>query len=473
MDDARKEKFNGAVKKLRSFFISERFMMVLFGIAALINVFGIEVQGLLIFAFILVFLLIFCDDIVATTLPFLLLALTLIKCYDSYSVFIKYLWVAVPFVAALIFHFIFYHTKIRIGKCFWAILAVSISVSVGGVGFLPLENYTTLVGFYYIFGLGFGMLLTYVLLSTYLKAREDYSLSEKFSNIMVIMGLFAVFMIGSYYFKNIDTVAATKSIIYMQWRNNISTFFMFSMPFAFYKAVKRPSFTLIGILFYGCILLTGSRGGLIFGGIEFLMCVAILLSVDKRHRLPYIVILLGILLAIFVYFQDFYSFFGETFDRLIMGLRGNEKEVRLGLFARAFRDFKSNPFFGTGITYFGNRDVYHNTQFALCWYHCEPLQILASLGLFGVATYTYQGLTRLFIMLRRTTVFNIAVAVSYIGIEMMSLVNPGVFCPVPYLLLVTILIVVVEKCNEKGENEALYVFKGKKKTDKKAKSQSV
>lgn len=465
MNIEKKERFSERLNMLRSFLISEKFMLILFAVAGVITVFDAEIQGLIIFAFTICFILIVCDDLIATTMPFLLVALTLIKCYDSYNVFINYVWVGIPVVFSLLFHFIFYRRKIVIGKCFWAILAVSISITIGGLGFLPLENYLTLVGFYYIFGLGFGMLFIYVLLSTYLRARPEYSLSEKITNIMLIMGLFAVFMIGSYYLKNIDTVSATHSIIYMQWRNNISTFFMFAMPFAFYRAVKNPSFVLIGILFYGCILLTGSRGGLLFGGIEFLMCIALLLGSNKRQRLPYIVILVGILLAVLFYFQDLYSFFGETFDRLILALRGNDKEVRVGLFARAFRDFKSNPIFGTGIPYFGNRDVFHNAKFALCWYHCEPLQIIGSLGLVGAAAYIYQGLTRLYILLvKRTTAFNVAVAVAYLGVEMMSLVNPGVFCPVPYLFLVTMLIVIVEKCNEKGENEVMLdLFKRAKK----------
>ena len=453
-----REKFDLRLAPIRSFFMSKKFNILIFILACVVTVFSIETYGLLVFAGIICVILVLCEDLMATTLPFLLLAMTLIKCYDSYSTFIGYVWLAVPVVGCLLFHFIFYREKIKIGKCIWAILAASIATTLGGVGFLPLENYLSLVGFYYIFGCGFGMLLVYILLSTYLKASDKYSLSDKLTQIMIVAGLFGVFMIGAYYVKNITTVIDTHSIIYMQWRNNLSTFFMFSMPFAFYKSTKNPYYALLGFLFYGCILLTGSRGGLIFGGIELFICIALLFSIDKRHRIPYLAIIISIALVLLVYFQNFYSFFGQTFDRLIMGLRGNDKEVRLGLFARAFHDFKSNPIFGTGLTYFGNRDVFHNAKFALCWYHCEPLQIIASFGIVGVLGYVYQGITRLYILFKKTTVFNIAVAVAYIGVEMMSLVNPGVFCPVPYLFLVTMFIVIVEKCNEKGENETIEIF---------------
>jgi hypothetical protein len=453
--------------------MGKRFSILVFILACVVTVFSIETYGLLVFAGIICVILVLCEDLIATTLPFLLLAMTLIKCYDSYSTFIGYVWLAVPVVGCLIFHFIFYRTKIKIGKCVWAILAASIATTLGGVGFLPLENYLSLVGFYYIFGCGFGMLLIYILLSTYIKAYDEYSLSDKLTNIMLMAGLFGVFMIVSYYIKNISTVIDTQSIIYMQWRNNLSTFFLFSIPFAFYKSTKKPAYALLGFLFYACILLTGSRGGLIFGGIELFICIALIFSIDKRHRVPYLAIIISVALVLVIYFQDLYSFFGQTFDRLVMGLRGNDKEVRLGLFARAFYDFRSNPIFGTGLTYFGNRDVFHNAKFALCWYHCEPLQIIASFGIVGVLGYAYQGITRFVILLKRTTVFNIAVAVSYFGVEMMSLVNPGVFCPVPYLFLVTMFIVIVEKCNEKGENETIEVFRKKHRKVRKNEKETV
>ncbi len=456
-----RESLDDKLKPIRSFFMSKKFNILIFILACVVTVFSIETYGLVVFAGIICLILILCEDLLATTLPFLLLAMTLIKCYDSYSTFIGYIWLAIPVVGSLLFHFIFYRTKIKVGKCIWAMLAVSVATTIGGLGFLPLENYISLVGFYYIFGCGFGMTLVYILLSTYIKAHDDYSLSDKLTQIMIVAGLFGVFMIVSYYLKNIETVIDTHSIIYMQWRNNLSTFFMFSMPFAFYRSMKNPYYALIGFLFYGCILLTGSRGGLLFGGTELFICITLLFSIDKRHRVPYLAIIFSILMVVFIYFQDLYSFFGHTFDRLVMGLRGNDKEVRLGLFARAFYDFKSNPIFGTGLTYFGNRDVFHNAKFALCWYHCEPLQIIASFGLVGVVAYVYQALTRLYIMLKRTTVFNVAVLVSYIGVEMMSLVNPGVFCPVPYLFLVTMFVVIVEKCNEKGENETIEIFRKK------------
>ncbi len=446
---------NAAVDKLRSFFISERFMIIELAIACIVTVFNIEVAGLLIFISIITVLLVVCDDLIATTLPFLLVCETLIKCYDSYNTFIQYVWFTVPLVAALIFHFIFYRQKIILGKSFFSILAVSVSVTLGGAGYISAKEYFSLVSFYYVFGLGFGMLIIYILLNTYLNTERQYPLKEKFTDIMIYMGLFAVFMIFEYYFANLSEVFAEKGIIYMQWRNNISTFLMLAMPFAAFKAVKKPSYIFLSLLFYIAVLLAGSRGGLIFGGIELVMTISILIGIDKRHRWTFVAIVLGIALSVALFFQDFYGFFGETFDRLVMGLTGGEKEVRLQLFARAFKDFNDNPIFGTGLAYMGNRDVHPSAEFALCWYHCEPLQIMGSLGTVGIVAFSVQLVNRFYVFLKKRTVFNITALVSYIGIEMMSLVNPGIFCPLPYLFLVTMFLSVVELINKTESSKSL------------------
>ena len=203
---------NATISKLRSFFISEKFMLIEFAIACIVTVLNIEIAGLLIFVSLLSVLLVVCDDLIATTLPFLLICETLIKCYDSYDTFIKFIWFAVPLISALIFHFIYYRQKIILGSCFFSILAVSVSITLGGVGFISAEEYFSLISFYYVFGLGFGMLLIYVLLNTYLNTERKYSLKEKFTDAMIYMGLFAVFMILEYYFANMSEVIEAKGI---------------------------------------------------------------------------------------------------------------------------------------------------------------------------------------------------------------------------------------------------------------------
>jgi uncharacterized membrane protein YobD (UPF0266 family) len=85
----------------------------------------------------------------------------------------------------------------------------------------------------------------------------------------------------------------------------------------------------------------------------------------------------------------------------------------------------------------------------------------------GIVAYAYQFIKRNMLIWRKATLFNMTIFLSYVSLEMMSLVNPGVFCPVPYLLFVTLFMVVVEKSD--GEiQEKIFILKKKKINEEKA-----
>ena len=107
----------------------------------------------------------------------------------------------------------------------------------------------------------------------------------------------------------------------------------------------------------------------------------------------------------------------------------------------------------------GNRDIFKNKAGALCWYHCEPIQIAASFGVVGIIAFVYQFIKRNMLIWKKATLFNMTVFLSYISLEMMSLVNPGILCPVPYLLLITLFLVIVEKCDDGETQERIPIFK--------------
>ena len=119
---------------------------------------------------------------------------------------------------------------------------------------------------------------------------------------------------------------------------------------------------MLGFVFYFCILLTGSRGGLVFGAVEMLMCCALFILYDRRRRLTYISICVCIVFALLIFSSEFISFFGSTIDRLLSAINGvligEQQEVRYYQYMRGIGDFLEHPIFGTGIGYMGNRDVY-------------------------------------------------------------------------------------------------------------------
>ena len=223
------------------------------------------------------------------------------------------------------------------------------------------------------------------------------------------------------------------------------------------------------------MLLTGSRGGMVFGTIELVMCIVMFVLYDKRRRLAYAIICGCFVIAALIYLPEITEFLNYTLKRLfkvinqfLMG--GEDTETRVRHYARGVQDYLNNPVFGTGLGNMANRDIFKNKPGALCWYHCEPIQIAGSFGTVGIIAFIYQFVKRNLLIWKKATLFNMTIFLSYISLELMSLVNPGILCPVPYLLLITIFMIVVEKYDD-GEEQVkipiLKKFRDKRKAKKK------
>ena len=106
--------------------------------------------------------------------------------------------------------------------------------------------------------------------------------------------------------------------------------------------------------------------------------------------------------------------------------RGNMMKI-------AAENFRVYPFFGTGMGYKGLQGIYsHKTGMFGC-YHCLPVQIIGSLGLVGLAAYLFMFRTRVRVLRAAPDrEYSTVVFLSYLGILYMSLVNPGIFCPLIY-----------------------------------------
>lgn len=468
--------FMEKLERVRELMITGRYMMLLFTVTAVFAIFEWNVLGVLVLACIVGVTLVICDDLLATFMPFMLVCLVASKCYNSYSIFIQYVPLGIVLIVCLILHFVLYRKKLSFkGSLTGSMLFVSVAVTLGGIGFISKEEYFSGVSLFNIFALGFGMVLLYGIFYTHLNVRKSYSLIEKVTLIMVISGCFASLVTIAFYMVNINEVLETRTLLYMQWRNNYSTFLMLCIPFAFLRGNKQPYSIVLGFVFYFCILLTGSRGGLVFGAVEMLMCCALFILYDRRRRLTYITICVCIVFALLIFSSEFISFFGSTIDRLLSAINGvligEQQEVRYYQYMRGIGDFLKHPIFGTGIGYMGNRDVYAGADFSIAWYHCSPIQIAASFGIVGIAAYSYQFIRRMILLWKKPTMFNMTVFLSYVSLELMSLVNPGIFSPIPYLLIVTMFFAIVERCNEGEPQETISTGTPKENSDSKDEQQ--
>ena len=410
---------------------------------------GYTMLGLAIVALgaIICFNLIFCDDIISTLLPFLLATAVAIQCYDSFEFFLPFLWLVPLPVFAFFFHMIVYRKNIEWGKTWKGAAAVAVAVTLGGLGKITAAEYFNLSALYHTFGLGIGMLVVYLIMNTHYKPKsEHYVMRFHFAFAMTVLGIFCVFMIVNHYIVFWDRFLEKMSPLDFQWRNNVSTFLMLTLPFSFFLSVKKYPCLFLGFLQYIAILFTGSRGGALGGAAELALCLfAVVYSDPKNRKKTLIFIASAVVVILALFTKPLIEFFVPVI------LRIESVDVRSGLMARAIEDFKSNILFGRGLGYMGNTDVHDPATFALCWYHSAPFQVIGSFGLLGVAAFGYQFYIRMKTVWKRVTHFNITLFIAYAGLFLMSLVNPGEFCPMPYGLMATLFFIICDKNNIAAE----------------------
>jgi hypothetical protein len=470
----------GAFLKMRKFFTGKLFMWLCFLAGAIFISLSAEVAGAIVFALLIAFVLVVCDDIIATTFPFLVICISVLQCYDSFSTFIGFWWLAIPVVAGVVFHFVYYRRPIVIDKTFYGIAAVTVAVTIGGVGFIGITDY--LRSAYYVIGLGAGMMLVYILIKSQLEIDRDYDLKERFADIMYMAGLFTCFRMIEIYAENYINLAdeytfseffalrskigdrvlgevpipsTVPNVSMLQPGNNISTFIMLFMPFPFYRAMngKRHMCHLLSAgLMMGVILLSDSRGGIVFGSFEFLICLSVYV-IFAKGRVSKIVG--GVLLTVAVALIAIVIFRDGFFDKIKELLNGFRSEERGQLINLSLQEFGESPLVGKGLGNPRVAEIYHGKAGTMQWYHMMIPQIIGSMGCLGIATYAFQGIQHIFIGIsalrgkakgERGVV--VTLLLSYLGVLMMSQVNPGLFCPLPYGLIAMALFAAID--GEKG-----------------------
>ena len=144
-----------------------------------------------------VFLLIFCDDMLAIAFPVLAIFLTSTVYFKDYTVLTPYMWYAiVPFALALIFQLVYYRKPFVKGKFFYPMLAVSAALLLGGIGTIAASEYFAPVSLYYVLGLGVGMTALYCVFVSRLQNERGYDRVERLSDILFAAGILCVFVLA-------------------------------------------------------------------------------------------------------------------------------------------------------------------------------------------------------------------------------------------------------------------------------------
>lgn len=444
---------------------SKRFQFIyiptLFALACLINIFEMEIYGAALLILISSVFLVISSRITDAMLPVLLVTVFVTKLYDvlGNEEYVKQImhiaWVAAVFVGAVIFHFIRYRKPFVAGRSLAPLCAISVALILGGVGSISSKEYFSPTALFYVFALGIGMVLFYMLI----RPQLDGESGREIIKIMYVMGLFAAFCVVMFYVRDWDSYMETRKYVYFQSKNNLSTFLMLALPFPIFYATKNPLHIIPSFFMYICIIFTGSRGGFLMGTAElFIVLLSYVIFYPKTKEQRIVALSCAAILGVGViccipFIAKLYGVNGingePTFriSDLIGKLKSylvRDDESRYGLLGRMWMDFKRNPLFGAGIGYTGNQDLYNPTSGAMNWYHMWFAQVIGGLGAVGIAAYGYQLGSRVRLFVQTRSNVTLTMFLSYIGLFLMSQVNPGEFCPVPYSMLAVTFFAVME-----------------------------
>jgi len=406
---------------------------------------GTSLIGAVILVAVSIFVLLFSEDTFSALCPILFTVMGLTAYYDDYYALLKYIWAVIPFAAALVVHIIAYRGKFVCGRFTWSLLAVSVALVTGGIGVISVEEYFSGVALYYVIGLGFALLLVYMLMCSRLSRIKGYDLVERFSALLYAMAILAALIIVLYYVRNWQSLMPDFKTPFISYRNFCTTVMLFGLPMCCLFVQKRPIHLLGMALIYFVMLVGGSRSALFFGTVELALCLCYIYirsDAEKRRRYRKIALICAVPVLLVGAYLIYTIFIGESGRMSEHFIRPTERRPRL--YRQGVEDFLAEPILGYGIGNMKNAEIYLGVNGSIMFYHNSTLQVMASLGIVGCLAYGWQLFERIRMLWQKRATSAFLMFIPFIGIMLMSQTNPGSFCPLPTGLLLVMMFAVAE-----------------------------
>lgn len=399
------------------------------------------VYGVMVLGGLCILLLLLCQDLMAPLCPFLMAFLLSTQCYEQLDSLLPCALLVPPLLLSLLWHLLLWPVSLRPGRCTGPLLLVSAATALGGLGTLSLSEALDPLSLYYSLGLGPGMLLLYLLFRAQLGQPRAYDLRDCFARLLCTLGLSMAAAVLLAYARELLAGGRLEGLLYLPYRNFAASVLLLALPMPFYLCRRDRRQLLCAAVMALALLLSGSRSALLFGCILLLLCCWYLTRIRVLRREFCWLLLglaaLGVLLA------------APALLQLLLSSRDpgelqSSNSHRLQFLQRALRDFLDAPLFGVGLGSRRNADVFPGVAGSMVFYHNSVAQVLGSMGLLGAVAYGRLLWVRVR-LLRGRDPFLRAVGLSYLGMMLLSLCNPGAFCPFPNAALLVMLFALAEE----------------------------
>ena len=226
--------------------------------------------------------------------------------------------------------------------------------------------------------------------------------NEAFRNYFACTGLAVgaalMLEIGNIYLNGDIFVdgAIARVKLYTGWgiHNNIGALLAMMIPFAFHYAYKRTHswrYVITGTAFFLGVVLTCSRGSILFAALLYCVCFAAILLKGKNKRanvIAFLGIFLPVVICIFIFRDELLYVFRDMLSKKL------DPQWRDVFYVEGFKQYLKYPIFGGSFfpIEFSPWDWAQGTGFSGFFpprWHNTVIQLLACCGVVGILSYAY------------------------------------------------------------------------------------
>ena len=273
------------------------------------------------------------------------------------------------------------------------------------------------------------------------KAPKGY-----FAYMLAAIGFTLVIQILSMYFREgvvVDGTIENRSRLFLGWAhyNYAAAVTAMCIPAIFYFSFTQKHswiFTLFATVVMCGVVLAQSRGTILFGGFIYLVCVVITLVKTKKKERIFNLIVLGVVLVTLivvcvVYLDNLKKLFANIFA---LGVDDNDRFSVC--FTNALNYFRANPAFGAG---WGGKNWENGYSFLKFFKaHNTVMQLLGSLGIFGLVAYSFHRVQTCIAAFRHPTKEKTCIALSVAVLLLTCMMDVHIFSIGPTMLYSVLLL---------------------------------
>ena len=436
--------FSRLAEQTEAFWLSRGYFPLLLAVLILALALDWQVAGAAVLLGAATWFAALCPDFLAAVTPVTLAILLVGPEYRHLTVFLPCLPLACLFLMAVAVHFSVWPISVRLGKSARGLALVAAATLLGGSSAMSVSDRCAPLTPYYTVGLGLGMLVLYVLFRAQIFRRHNYDLQERFARIWLTVGLGMAAVVMSICLRHLaDFAALDGAVPEFKCRNFCATVLLTTMPSAFYLSRRSRWYLASGGLMAAAMVFSGSRSALLFGAVVLAAGCLYLVHFGVLSRKTMLVVLaLGCGVMLFFGMDGLRVLYNS---RMESGHLIGSEENRWRMLAQSGIDFLHHPIFGMGLGNTTNRKIYAGVPGSMFFYHNMVAQIIGSMGLVGVAAYACLIRDRVMLLWKgREDSFVAMLAISYLGMLLVSMTNPGEFCPFPNAALMVMLFAMAE-----------------------------